>query len=120
MRFVLLAAVGAVLVACGGPPPPTHTPSPNPGPAAATPPEPTAPEVECNYDRSVFCQPGQAMATAPQPAPFERCALTAPRRGAAGVGPAPAPAFSAAETRAARQATADACCYVEFVARVCR
>jgi len=68
----------------------------------------------------VFCQPGTPTLTALQPSPFEWCARTAAARADGGVGPRVTPQFSAAETRAHRAGDPDACCYVEFVARLCR
>ena len=86
-------------------------------PVAEDPPEPTAPVVECAFDRTVFCVTGQPTRTALQPAPFERCARTQAARKPSVV--AYDAQFSAGETRARRETEPAACCYVEFSATAC-
>jgi hypothetical protein len=117
--------VGLLLVACSGspklapppPPPPIDAaaivPMPPPGPS--DPPEPLAPMIECNFDRSVTCHDEVPKQAVLQPAPFEWCArVLAPASLKTEV------RFSAAETRKARKADPDACCYIEFIPRECR
>jgi hypothetical protein len=85
--------------------------------SSADPPEPQQPVIECVFERRVRCFPRTPTRTALQPSPFEWCARELPveHRPMYSDGPR----FSAVETRKARQASPDACCYVEFVATAC-
>jgi hypothetical protein len=84
---------------------------------AGDPPEPTAPQLECAFERLVTCEPGQPTRTALQRSPFEWCATSHPV--AKPFYPGHARVFSAAETRRARAGQPGACCYVEFRATAC-
>ncbi len=76
---------------------------------ATDPPEPTAPQVECNFERRVHCVKALDTDRSYQPPPFIGCPRTDAKS-----------QFSAAETRAAWSKTPGACCYVELIARQCR
>jgi hypothetical protein len=133
MRWARNVIAMAVLVACSSSPKPTpkpapaqpgqpaqHEPEPPPydvAPIAEDPPEPTAPQAECAFARSVFCVTGQPTRTALQPSPFEWCTRTQPPRQQSVV-PYDAQ-FSAGETRAHRATEPAACCYVEFSTMAC-
>lgn len=118
-RARLIATIATVmLMACSSSPKPApaeaapaaaHEPDPPPpydvAPVAEDPPEPTAPQAECAFDRSVFCVTAQ------------QCAPTQPARKQSVV-PYDAQ-LSAAETRTHRATEPAACCYVEFTATAC-
>lgn len=124
MRVVLV-----VLVACSHPAAPADrapvgsaTVAPadaHEGAIAGDPPEPTAPVVECAFDRRVRCMPALANDRPYQQPPFEGCPATRPRAVKDIAFPDAKSQFSAVETRAARTKTPGVCCYIDFVATAC-
>lgn len=83
-------------------------------------PEPTAPEIECRFDRVVLCRGPSPNRRSWQPAPFYMCPPEAPAPPSE-INRTPHPArFSPRETRAAWRAGRQDCCYVAFVATMCR
>jgi hypothetical protein len=97
---------------------PTRYIDPKPTAVAGDPPEPVAPQIECDIRREVHCHAVAGVLTAMQPSPFELCAKTAPAMSSSLV-PDMTAHFSAAETRAARKREPSACCYVEFTTMAC-
>jgi hypothetical protein len=83
---------------------------------ANDPPEPTAPQLECNYERRVSCVRRLDNDRPYQPPPFIGC----PRTMSRAANDTTQMQFSAAETRAAWTKTPGVCCYVDFIARQCR
>ncbi len=84
------------------------------------PPEPTAPVVECSFERVVRCEPELPTLSAVGPPGFESCPLIGDAaESTLSIGPPPVAALSAAETRRARRRSPRTCCYVEYVATAC-
>jgi hypothetical protein len=87
-------------------------------PAQHDPPEPVAPQIECDVKPSpVYCEDGLPTRTALQRAPFEWCPVKLPPSKTA-LG-STGRLFSAAQTRAARKTRLRACCYVEWTWSTC-
>jgi hypothetical protein len=88
-------------------------------PVEHDPPEPVAPQIECNVKESpVYCEDGVPTLTALQRAPFEWCRVKLPASKTALGGTSRL--FSAAQTRVARKTRSQACCYVEWTWSACR
>ena len=114
MRVVVLAIVAACQQHQHAPVP-ALAGSAAAAPIAGDPPEPTAPVVECIFDRHVRCLPALDNDRPYQRRPFEGCPATRPPVQKDMAFPDAKSQFSAAETRRARQNTPGVCCYVDFI-----